>query len=129
MRILLDTQCWLWMLASPERFSTDARARLTAAENELFLSVASAWEIVIKHALGKLGLPVEPGEYVPSRLAASRVTPLPIHLSHALQVGRLPRHHRDPFDRLLIAQAKVEGLVILTAYPQFGPYDVETVRA
>lgn len=129
MRILLDTQCWLWMLIAPERFSPEGRALVTAPENELFLSAASAWEIAIKHALGRLRLPMEPAEYVPSRLAATGTVPLPIQHVHALRVGQLPRHHRDPFDRMLVAQAQVEGLPILTADPQFAPYDVEVLRA
>lgn len=129
MRILLDTQCWLWMLAAPERFSPRARALVTATQNELYLSAASAWEIAIKHGLGKLQLPEPPAQYVPGRLRETRTSPLAIELGHALRVSDLPVHHRDPFDRLLIAQAQVEDLPILTADPVLSRYDVETIAA
>jgi PIN domain nuclease of toxin-antitoxin system len=129
MRILLDTQCWLWMLMAPERLSPEGAALVTAPDNELLLSAASAWEIAIKHSLGRLRLPMDPADYVPSRMAATRTSPLSIHHSHALRVSRLPPHHRDPFDRMLVAQAQVEGLPILTADPQFAAYAVEVLRA
>src|SRR5688572_11728170 len=115
MKILLDTQCWLWMAASPDRFSASARSLIETTENELYLSAASAWEIAIKYSLGKLRLPEPPARYVPSRLELLRTSALPVEHSHALHVAALPPHHRDPFDRLLIAQAQVEDLPILTA--------------
>lgn len=129
MKILLDTQCWLWMLAAPERLSVAAQERLTVPEHELFLSAASAWEIAIKHSIGRLHLPMEPTEYVRSRLEQSRTLPLAISHEHALRVAKLPLHHRDPFDRLLIAQAQIERLAIMTADRQFSAYDVEVVEA
>ncbi|MGH7267576.1 MAG: type II toxin-antitoxin system VapC family toxin [Candidatus Rokuibacteriota bacterium] len=129
MRILLDTQCWLWMLIDPERLSSGGRAHVTAPENELLLSAGSAWEIAIKHALGRLRLPMEPAEYVPSRLAATGTMPLAIDHRHALRAGQLPPHHRDPFDRILIAQAQVEGIPILTSDPRFARYEVELLPA
>jgi PIN domain nuclease of toxin-antitoxin system len=129
MKILLDTQCWLWMAASHERLSDRARALIEASDNELYLSAASAWEIAIKHSLGKLRLPEPPARYVPSRLDAMRTLALPIEHSHALHVATLPAHHRDPFDRLLIAQAQLEDLPILTADPLFARYDVTTITA
>lgn len=127
MRILLDTQCWLWMSLAPERFSPRARAIVEDAENVLYLSAASAWEIAIKYALRKLRLPEAPGEYVPSRMNALGVLPLAIELAHVLHVATLPAHHRDPFDRLLVAQAQLEGVPILTRDSAFGRYDVETI--
>ena len=129
MRILLDTHSWLWMASSPERLSAGARALVEASDNELYLSAASAWEIAIKHALGKLRLPEPPARYVPSRLDTLRVGALPIELGHALRVSALPAHHRDPFDRLLIAQSQLERLPILTSDPAFALYDVETIPA
>ena len=129
MRILLDTQCWLWMAASPEKLSARARALVQSADNELYLSAASALEIAIKHALGKLRLPEPPQRWVPSRVDALRVWPLDIEHTHALQVATLPAHHRDPFDRLLIAQAQVEDLPILTADPLLTQYDVVVISA
>ena len=129
MRILLDTHCWLWMAASPERFSASARRIVGTTEHDLYLSAASAWEIAIKHAIGRLELPEPPARYVPSRLEVLRTLALPIEHSHALRVGSLPRHHRDPFDRLLIAQAQLEDLPILTSDEVFASYDVETIPA
>ena len=129
MKILLDTQCWLWMASSPERFSVHARSLVETRVNELYLSAASAWEIAIKHGLGKLRLPEPPARYVPSRLAALGTLALPIEHTHALHVAALPSHHRDPFDRLLVAQAQVEDLPILTADPVFARYDVTTIAA
>jgi PIN domain nuclease of toxin-antitoxin system len=129
MKLLLDTQCWLWMLASPERFAPEARAMIDDDQAELLLSAASAWEIAVKHAHGKLRLPEPPARFVPSRLEATRVRSIAIDLAHALHAAQLPPHHRDPFDRVLIAQARVERLPILTADPIFDRYDVETIRA
>ena len=128
MRVLLDTQCWLWMASAPERLSTRARAIVEAIDNELLLSAGSVWEIAIKHALGKLQLPEPPARYVPSRMSALSTTPLPIEHAHALRVATLPSHHRDPFDRMLVAQAQVERVPILTADPIFERYDVETIE-
>jgi len=128
-RLLLDTHCFLWMQAAPGKFSRSARAIVEDTDNELLLSAASSWEIAVKFALGKLPLPMPPDEYVPARMASSGTLGLPVEHAHALQVARLPPHHRDPFDRLLVAQAMVEGLPILTADPQLGAYDVEVLPA
>jgi PIN domain nuclease of toxin-antitoxin system len=128
-RILLDTQCWLWMALSPERFSPRGRRLVEDQRNVLYLSAASAWEIAIKHALGKLRLPEPPISYVPDRVAALGVQPLPIEHEHALHVATLPPHHRDPFDRLLVAQAQLDDLPILTADPLIEAYDVTTIAA
>jgi PIN domain nuclease of toxin-antitoxin system len=123
-KLLIDTQCWLWMLAEPDRLSRRARRMVQRPDRELFLSAASAWEIAIKWGLGRLALPADPVEYVTSRLEQSGVIPLPIRHAHALEVARLPPHHRDPFDRLLVAQAQVEEMVLLTADRQLEPYGV-----
>jgi PIN domain nuclease of toxin-antitoxin system len=117
------------MQAQSKRLSERTRALLQDRENELFLSAASAWEIAIKYALGKLPLPLPPLEYVPSRMETSGTSPLPVQHSHALHAGGLPRHHADPFDRLLIAQAQLENLVILTVDEQFAAYEVEQIKA
>ncbi|HXU46002.1 MAG TPA: type II toxin-antitoxin system VapC family toxin [Thermoanaerobaculia bacterium] len=124
MRILLDTHCWLWMQADSKRLSQPTRALLQDPDNQLFLSAASSWEIAIKYALGKLPLPLPPVEYVLSRMETSGTTPLPVQHSHALHVGSLPHHHADPFDRLLIAQAQLENLELLTVDRQFEAYEV-----
>jgi len=91
----------------------------------LLLSAASSWEIAIKVALGKLELPGSPDRFVPEQLAEDGIEPLAIEHAHALRVGRLPQHHSDPFDRLLIAQAQVERCALLTADAQLLDYDVD----
>lgn len=125
MRFLIDTNCWLWMVSEPERLSKPARNRILDVGNERVLSAASAWEIAIKYSIGKLKLPEPPVEFVPSRMALTLTTPLAIQVQHTLQAARLPLHHRDPFDRLLIAQAQIEKIPIMTADPNFKLYDVE----
>jgi PIN domain nuclease of toxin-antitoxin system len=128
-RILVDTQCWLWMVSDPDRLSRQARRRILDIENERVLSAASGWEIAIKYSIGKLELPEPPEAFVPSRMALTLTTPLAVQIHHALQASRLPSHHRDPFDRLLIAQAQAEKLPILTSDRQFKLYDVEVIPA
>ena len=117
------------MLMAPERFTEDSRSLLEASENDLYLSAASAWEIAIKYGLGKLTLPGRPAELVPELMSKTAVAALPVLHSHALRVADLPMHHRDPFDRLLVAQAQLEDLLILTADPQLEPYEVAILRA
>jgi PIN domain nuclease of toxin-antitoxin system len=102
---------------------------VVAAEHELLLSAASAWEIAIKHGLGRLTLPEAPEAFVPRVMAQLGVTPLPIHHRHALRVASLPPRHRDPFDRLLVAQAQIEGVPILSADRGFAHYDVPVLPA
>ncbi|MFN2431824.1 MAG: type II toxin-antitoxin system VapC family toxin [Gemmatimonadota bacterium] len=129
MRVLVDTECWLWMIGEPGRLSRRSRSILRSLENELFFSAVSSWEIVIKHALGRLPLPQAPARLVPRLLARTTTSSLPVHHSHALAVADLPHHHRDPFDRILIAQARVEGLPILTSDRHLAAYDVEILWA
>lgn len=123
MRFLVDTQSWLWMQTTPERLNNDTIALLEDPAVDLLLSAASSWEIAIKYALGKLPLPSAPAEYVPDRMRSSGVDGLPVTHTHALRVAALPHHHRDPFDRVLVAQAQVEKLTILTADRVFEHYD------
>ena len=129
MRLLLDTHCWLWMESAPERFTPAVRELLTDPETELLLSAASCWEIAIKHSLGKLALPQPPEQYVLSRMERNAVSALPVTPAHALRVAVLPLHHRDPFDRLLVAQATVEGLPLLSVDRELAPYEVEILWA
>ncbi len=129
MRVLLDTQAWLWMLAAPERLAPASRRLLTKSDNELLLSAASAWEIAIKHGLGKLRLPDTPERAIPELMTRTGVVPLPVLHRHALRVATLPRKHGDPFDRLLVAQAQIEDLAILTADRSFRLYDVRVIAA
>jgi PIN domain nuclease of toxin-antitoxin system len=129
MRILVDTHCWLWMVGEPDRLSDAARDLLRDTGNELLLSAATAWEIAIKYAIGRLELPGDPVDVVSEWMVRSGVTPLPVLHSHALQVANLPPHHPDPFDRLLVAQAQLAGTPILTADAAFEGYDVEVISA
>ena len=128
MKFLLDTHCWLWLQTDRRRFDPEFLATLAAASSQRFLSAASVWEIAIKHAIGKLPLPEPPAIYVPERMRVSRVQELPITNAHALAVGILPLHHRDPFDRVLVAQAQIEGLTLVTADSTFVHYDVRLIR-
>ncbi len=124
---LLDTHVWLWMQSDPDRLLEETRAILDDARNRIFLSAASAWEIAIKYRLGKLPLPEPPAWYVPDRMRRSGTSPLPVDAAHALRTAELPDHHRDPFDRVLIAQAQLLGLTIITADQQLFAYDVAVI--
>lgn len=123
MRFLLDTHCWLLWVAEPERLSESARAQIADGNNTVLLSAASSWEIAIKYALGKLPLPEPPEDFVAKRLDRDAILGVPVEHVHALRVAALPAHHRDPFDRLLIAQAQVEGTPLMTVDAQFRLYD------
>jgi PIN domain nuclease of toxin-antitoxin system len=129
MKLLLDTHAFLWWLAGDERLSDEGRRRLRSMDTVPVLSAASSWEIVIKHRLGKLELPEDPESFVTSRMAREGISGLPIEHAHALAVADLPMHHKDPFDRILIAQAIVEGIPILTADSAFMEYDAELIQA
>jgi len=124
LRVLLDTHSWLWMVGESDRLADSSRGLLRDPSNDLFLSAASAWEMAIKYAAGKLRLPQPPAALITQWMAEVRMGALPILHAHALRAGELPLHHRDPFDRLLIAQAQIEGLTVLTADRVFAKYDV-----
>lgn len=125
MRLLLDTHTWIWWESDPDRLNERCYEALADPENVLLLSAATSWEIGIKYALRKLDLPEAPALYIPKRLADSGITPLSVEHAHALRVADLPHHHRDPFDRLLVAQAQVEGVTVATADPRFLLYEVD----
>lgn len=127
MRYLLDTAVFLWSLNEPEKLNTRALQVLRHGEHEVFLSAVSSWEIVIKFALGKLRLPKAPAELVPEALTKLAVRTIPITHTHSLAVGDLPLHHNDPFDRMLMAQARSENMVLMTADSSFDNYPVETL--
>jgi PIN domain nuclease of toxin-antitoxin system len=127
--VLLDTHVWLWMLTTPDRLATAARELVEDVSTTLLLSAASTWEIAIKYSLGRLPIPQPPEHYVPERMRTSGVDGLPIEHSHTLRVSALEPHHRDPFDRLLVAQSQLERVPLLTADPIFARYDVEVIRA
>ena len=127
MKAILDTQVFLWWNMDDPRLSQTARDLIADGRNELYLSAASAWEIAIKAARGSLILPEPPEHYVPSRMRLHRLLALPIQFRHALHVYGLPPFHRDPFDRLLIAQSRLEDLPLLTIDPDIGRYDVRVI--
>jgi len=124
-KYLLDTGVWIWSLGAVEHLNQKASELISEGAHELFFSAASAWEISIKMAIGKLRLPESPISFVPNRLSTQRIQNLPITNTHALAVYALPKHHDDPFDRLLIAQARAEGMVVLTADKMFRKYNID----
>jgi PIN domain nuclease of toxin-antitoxin system len=127
MKYLLDTAVWIWSVHSSERIGERGLAILENGFEEVYFSVASTWEITIKFQLGKLDLPGPPPQYIPRRLADQGIRPLIITQAHALKVYDLPAHHKDPFDRMLIAQALVEDMIILTADRSFRKYPAKVL--
>lgn len=127
MRILLDTHTFLWWITDDVQLSTTARQVIEDSGNTLYLSAASGWEIAIKSRLGKLRLPDDVQGYVSEQIISNAIQVLPIEMSHALQVYTLPDHHRDPFDRMLVAQSQIEQLPILTIDPLIAQYPVTTI--
>jgi PIN domain nuclease of toxin-antitoxin system len=127
MRILLDTQIALWLAASPAKLSERALELAQDAGQELLLSTASAWEISITYAAEKLPLPTPPAEFLPELQRRLQLSMLSIELSHAVHAGSLPLLHRDPFDRMLVAQAQLLRVPIMTVDPKVARYDVEIV--
>lgn len=124
MKILLDTHIFLWALTEPKRLGNKTKSLLKSRENKLYFSAASSWEISIKNSLGKLPLPEPPDKYISSRMASLKITPLDVKHHHTFIVYKLPLHHRDPFDRLLIASAIAENVNLMSADKQFRHYDV-----
>jgi PIN domain nuclease of toxin-antitoxin system len=127
MKLLLDTCAFLWIVADAPQLSPRARALFRSPENEVYLSAASAWEIAIKHALGRLPLPRPPERFLPEMREAHGIEPLPIDEESTLHISRLPTLHRDPFDRLLVSQAIVHGLSILSPDPLVTQYPARTL--
>ena len=130
MMFLLDTNVWLWWTyGSADRLSIELRRDLGSAHADVFVSMASLWEIAIKAALKKLEFPANPGTYALRQLKRQRFKLLDVDAPHIDAVATLPQHHRDPFDRMIIAQAKVDSLTIVTADRVFASYDVAAVWA
>ncbi len=127
MNVLLDTHAFLWWITGDHRISTRAGSIIEDGANTLFLSTASAWEIVVKSKMGRLPLPGSPVHYIPEQMAINGIEPLPVAPTHGLALYELPPLHRDPFDRLLVAQAQGEHLPILSHDPLIRQYDVEVV--
>ena len=127
MRLLLDTHAFLWWVGDSPRLSRRAKNSIANARNQCLVSVASGWEIAIKISLGKLRIDAALDRFLPEQLAANGFQPLSIDLKHTARVARLPFHHHDPFDRLLVAQAIEEELAVVTADPVFTRYGVKRV--
>jgi PIN domain nuclease of toxin-antitoxin system len=128
-KLLLDTQCWLWWFSQPERLSEEAINQIADETNQVWFSVASVWEIGIKVSIGKLPLPEKIDDYISTRMIQLGARSLEITASHALQASALPLFHRDPFDRMLIAQSQIEGMTIVSADSMFDRYDVSVIWA
>lgn len=127
MRLLLDTATFLWVVSDAPDLSARARELFVDPGNEVYLSAVSAWEIAVKYALGRLPLPEPPERFVPLQRKQHGVDPLPLDEEAALHLARLPLLHRDPFDRMLVCQAIVHGLVLLTPDKLVNQYPVRTM--
>lgn len=125
MNLLLDTHVLLWVLTDDPHLASEARAAISDGRNQVFVSAVSAWEITIKRALGKLVAPDD----LPVQLSAARFKGLDVTIEHALAVGGLANHHHDPFDRLLVAQAQIAALTIVTHDPQVQRYNIAILPA
>lgn len=126
MKALLDTHTFLWAITANERLSRRA-GQIFAGPSDLWISIASVWEILIKVQIGKMPLPRPAGPYIVKKLAENRIETLPVTLDHVLKLEGLPMLHRDPFDRLLVAQSLQEELPIVTADPVFKKYAVQVI--
>ncbi len=127
MKILLDTCAFLWWMTSPERVPRRLLDRLRDPSNDVLLSAATGWEISVKRTLGRLELPTPVAAFVARAAAEHALEILPISMTHAIRSGTLPLHHRDPFDRLLIAQAEIERMPIATSDPVYRTYGVRVL--
>jgi len=124
MRLLLDTCSFLWLITEPERLTARVRAALQEPENEVFLSAASVWECAIKQKQGRLPLPGDPARFLTEQRVAHGIAALPIDEDAVAQIGKLPDHHRDPFDRILVCQALIGGMSIVTPDEGIARYPV-----
>jgi PIN domain nuclease of toxin-antitoxin system len=127
MQALLDTNAFLWWVTNDKKLSSTAHTIISNHQNEIFFSIVSGWEIVIKTQIGKLPLPESPEVYIPSRLNYYDFKILPINMKDVFQTWQLELHHKDPFDRLLIAQSQINNLPIITADTKFDLYNVSIV--
>jgi PIN domain nuclease of toxin-antitoxin system len=127
MNALLDTHAFLWWVVDDPQLSDTAREIIADPSNTIYFSVVSAWEIIIKTGTGKLYLPEAPETYIPSRIASNHFMSLPVQMQHVLQIAALPDHHRDPFDRILIAQSQVENIPLLTVDNAIRRYSVDVI--
>jgi PIN domain nuclease of toxin-antitoxin system len=127
MRILVDTHIFLWAITEDSRLKSARRALFLDAANDLLLSVASIWEMLIKIRLGKLTLPAPAVAFIIEQMDENRIRLLPILVSHLAELESLPPLHKDPFDRMLVAQARAEGMPLLSADPVLRKYDIRVL--
>lgn len=127
MSILLDTNVFLWAAGIDNRLSESVKTLLDDPDQEIFFSAASAWEIATKWSKGRLTLPASPSEVVNRIVTTAGLSQLPISVRDACAVADLPKHHKDPFDRLLVAQARINRLKLMTANPMLERYDVDVI--
>ena len=127
MKALLDTHTFLWWITDQPRLPQGVRAIIENEKNELFVSAVTGWEIIIKFQLGRLILPGDPESYLMEQIQRNAFQPLPIQMRHSLHLLALPSFHKDPFDRMLIAQAQFEKIPILTSDKQIARYPVEVI--
>ncbi len=124
MKLLLDTHVFLWFIGGDKRLSPSAQVLIEDVSNDAYLSVASLWEMAIKISLGRLQLAQPFETFIPHQLSLNRIGLLGITMSHTARVAALPFHHRDPFDRLLVAQAQVEQMPLMSSDPAFDAYGI-----
>jgi len=127
MKVLIDTHTFLWWNTGDPLLSVHAKEIIADGRNEVYLSAASVWEIVIKTAKARLILPEAPAQYISKRMSLYRFKSMPIQISHAAHVYELPPHHNDPFDRMLIAQSRLESMPLVTRDEEIQRYDLETI--
>ncbi|MCY7321049.1 MAG: type II toxin-antitoxin system VapC family toxin [Phormidesmis sp. CAN_BIN36] len=127
MNVLLDTHAFLWWVIDDSQPSNTTKAMIADPANTVYFSVVSAWEIIIKERTGKLSLPEPLETYIPSRIASNQFISLAVQMQHVLQIATLPGHHRDPFDRLLIAQSQVENIPLLTVDYLISQYSIDVI--
>jgi len=127
LNILIDTQIFLWLFGFANRISPDVENLLKSGKHEIFLSAAGVWEIAIKYGNGKLQLPDKPEIYIADRMKRANFKRLEITYEHALAVANLPQFHKDPFDRLLVAQATIENLTLLSSDSILAQYNVKFI--
>ena len=127
MKYLLDTHTFLWWNMDDAQLSPLAREIISDGANEIFLSAATAWEIAIKTTRGRLELPEDPTRYVSNRMNLHGFQALPVQIHHAVQVYKLPMHHADPFDRLLVVQSQIESMPLISVDAEIRKYEVEVV--
>jgi PIN domain nuclease of toxin-antitoxin system len=127
MRALLDTHAFLWWVTDQPRLPQGVRTIIENGENEIFVSAVTGWEIIIKFQLGRLTLPEDPENFLLDQIRRNAFQTLPLRIRHSLRLLGLPHHHKDPFDRMLVAQAQFEKLPLVTSDNKIARYPVEVI--